>query len=178
VKQDPPPPSPGAATVAAVLQNEVARVIADPKTPEPEKHEVIPPPTSSEMPERGLTPAKPEPADQPVTGDDQADSKLNEEPPKGEPIIHIPNVFSPNNDGINDKLEVSATGVGGRVVVRVFSAKTEALVFTSSDVETSWDGRDLRGTPCDEGFYFYAIELVGEDGRTYTKGETVRLYRQ
>lgn len=90
-----------------------------------------------------------------------------------EASLFIPNVFTPNNDGVNDRLEVSATGVSD-IRVSIYSASSDRLMYRSNDL-TPWDGRDPSGVLCPEGYYFYAIEATGPDGKTITKGTVVRL---
>ncbi|QQR87774.1 MAG: gliding motility-associated C-terminal domain-containing protein [Flavobacteriales bacterium] len=90
-----------------------------------------------------------------------------------EASLFIPNVFTPNNDGVNDRLEVSATGVS-EIRVSIYSASSDRLMYRSNDL-TPWDGRDPSGVLCPEGYYFYAIEATGPDGKTITKGTVVRL---
>ena len=95
------------------------------------------------------------------------------------PTIWIPNIFTPNNDGVNERFKVEVFNiVPERTLVRVFSVRTASMVFSSNSLDKSWEGLDLNNTPCEAGFYFYAIELTGADGHTYTKGATVRLNRQ
>ncbi|MFT3884341.1 MAG: gliding motility-associated C-terminal domain-containing protein [Flavobacteriales bacterium] len=87
----------------------------------------------------------------------------------------IPNVFSPNGDGVNDKLVVTCNNCSS-VEVRIFSASNNALVFKAHDLEHAWDGTMPNGQ-VEDGYYFYAIETTGPDGRTRSKGEVVRLFR-
>lgn len=92
--------------------------------------------------------------------------------------LFIPNVFSPNSDNLNDELRPEGEGLDQfqRVIVRIYSASTDQLVFSANSLE-SWDGRDPSGQLCPDGYYFYALEAIGPDGRTITKGQTVRLFR-
>ncbi len=68
--------------------------------------------------------------------------------------IDIPNVFTPNNDGMNDFYSINLKGID--------SAKIEILnrwgniVFSGRNKE-SWDGQ-YNGKPCDDGVYFVIIE--------------------
>lgn len=165
VPADTPPAStpsgsdPGAAVVNSVLQQLVSQ---NATKPEPEHKETVPPPAAKDMPTDHIQPD----AEQPAAAPNAA--------VLSEPNIFIPNVFSPNNDGVNDVLDVKG-GPFREVRVRIISAKTNALVFSKNTLDEPWDGT-VAGSRADEGYYFYAIEVVGEDGRTYSKGEVVRLF--
>jgi gliding motility-associated-like protein len=88
--------------------------------------------------------------------------------------LFIPNVFTPNNDGVNDELEVSAEGLTN-IRVSIYSATTDKLMYRASDL-SAWDGRDPSGVLSPEGYYFYAIEAMGPDGNPISKGQVVRLF--
>ena len=92
------------------------------------------------------------------------------------PQVFIPNVFSPQGDGINDKLKVVGTNFQ-KVSVRIISARSDAVVFRANNLDDQWNGRDMNNVPCEEGYYFYAIEVTGRDGLTYSMGEVIRLFR-
>jgi gliding motility-associated-like protein len=114
-------------------------------------------------------------------GDDWTDDATAEEEaaPQNAPAapnILIPNVFSPQGDGINDRLKVVGDHYQ-RVSVRIISARTDAVVFKANNLEDQWNGRDLNNVPCEEGYYFYAIEITGLDGLTYSMGEVIKLFR-
>lgn len=93
-----------------------------------------------------------------------------------QPQIYIPNVFSPQGDGVNDRLKVVGSNYQ-KVLVRIFSAQSNALVFRANNLDDQWNGRDMNNVPCPEGYYFYAIEVTGADGNTTSKGEVVKLFR-
>ena len=74
--------------------------------------------------------------------------------------IIIPNVFSPNNDGLNDYLEFSGLQYYSNSHLRVYS-RWGNMVFESLSYRNTWNGKDVS-----EGTYFYILTLV--DGREYT----------
>lgn len=69
--------------------------------------------------------------------------------------LHIPNAFSPNNDGINDTWQVY--GLNDDVVVSVFD-RYGNTVFTSKGYTTPWDGM-RNGKPLLAGTYYYMISM-------------------
>lgn len=90
--------------------------------------------------------------------------------------IFIPNVFSPQGDGVNDKLKIVASDYE-KVEVRVFAAKGGALVFRSNDLSNMWDGRLPNGNIAEEGYYKCVVLLTDADGQLHPKSEVVRLFR-
>ena len=190
----------GERTVQAVLGALVEHNAATPHFPErPEPVHAVPQPVPSSteadhqqnngtQQANVVVPVKPTPVETNEPGDvdhgvndDGTDEATAEEevaspnaPPP--PNILIPNVFSPQGDGINDRLKVVGDHYQ-RVSVRIISARTDAVVFKANNLEDQWNGRDLNNVPCEEGYYFYAIEITGLDGLTYSMGEVIKLFR-
>ncbi|MBK9058583.1 MAG: gliding motility-associated C-terminal domain-containing protein [Flavobacteriales bacterium] len=90
--------------------------------------------------------------------------------------IFIPNVFSPQGDGVNDKLEIVARDYD-KVDVRIFAAKGGALIFRSNNLSIMWDGRLPNGNIAEEGYYKCVVMLTDADGRPRVNSEVVRLFR-
>lgn len=67
----------------------------------------------------------------------------------------IMNLFTPNNDGINDYWEIPSLDDYGRCEVRVYN-RWGKLVFHSSDYHNEWDGLS-DGTPVPAAAYYYII---------------------
>ncbi len=165
----------GQAVVTGVLQDIVDHYVTEPQVIVTEK---VPPPTQQEMPSEEVHPNT-SMAAAPVVPEDAPDEEhltpaLVEAPA---PEVFIPTAFSPNGDNVNDEFQVTGDHYQ-KVLVRIFSAASNALVFASDNLAARWNGRLMNtGTPCEPGMYFYAMEVVGEDGRTYSKGEVIRLFR-
>ena len=89
-------------------------------------------------------------------------------------VLEIPNVFSPNNDQVNDYFEVSTDGT----TVYEFSVFTRSgtRIYHSISPRIFWDGRSLDGIELKEGTYYYVIE---EDGGSnpFTIAGFMYLYR-
>lgn len=92
-----------------------------------------------------------------------------------EPVLFIPNVFTPNGDGENEQWVPQGSHYQ-RVAVRIFSGATGALVFTANDLR-AWDGNDLQGHPCPSGTYLYAIEVEDLAGKARAYSNTVNIIR-
>ena len=90
------------------------------------------------------------------------------------PEIIVPNVFTPNGDKANDLFAVKGTNVTS-FECSVFN-RWGKLVFSSSDVTNSWDGK-INGSVADEGTYFYIIKASGAVGGDIKKQGYVTLFR-
>jgi gliding motility-associated-like protein len=71
----------------------------------------------------------------------------------------VPNIFSPNNDGLNDCFEVytKAGLVSQNYNMQIFD-RWGNLVFSSTDPNTCWNG-DVRGKPAAIGVYVWVLEM-------------------
>ena len=107
---------------------------------------------------------------------DPSPTPANSVKKESDPTIMIPNIFTPNNDGVNDQLIVSGRDYD-RVVVKIFSGRTNALVFQSDRLAHTWDGRLPDGQPAENGLYFYACEVFTKDGNVIPKVQVIRLER-
>ncbi|HLN52929.1 MAG TPA: choice-of-anchor L domain-containing protein [Lentimicrobium sp.] len=67
-------------------------------------------------------------------------------------MLRIPNAFTPNNDGMNDKFTVRGNGVK-EYRITIYD-KWGKLVWESKDINESWDGK-LNGQPPVSGIYLY-----------------------
>lgn len=107
----------------------------------------------------------------------QVDKDPNEQNPKSVNAskIEMPNVLTPNYDGINDEFKVRATNI------RTYSIhiyNTNGLeVFHSNNVNESWNGKDKDGNDCSSGTYFYQIVAEGEDNKQHAPKGYITLIR-
>lgn len=87
-----------------------------------------------------------------------------------EPLIFVPNAFSPNGDGINDFFKpeqnrsfiINNFSVYNRFGERVFYAANTQNI-------KGWDG-SYKNKPCDVGIYFFVLSAVSKRG-----GESIQL---
>ncbi|MFM8433478.1 MAG: gliding motility-associated C-terminal domain-containing protein [Bacteroidota bacterium] len=79
--------------------------------------------------------------------------------------IYIPNAFTPNGDGINDRFGVKGEGILN-FSMRIFDRWGE-VIFESDDPTRTWDGNYL-GRPVQQGTYVYQVtsEAMGRRART------------
>lgn len=91
--------------------------------------------------------------------------------------IYVPNAFSPNDDGINDRFTFFSDNGSGEIieVLRVFD-RWGALVFEAreidlNDLSRGWDGR-FNGRFMDPGVYtYYGVVQFGNGVRRKLKGD-------
>ena len=78
-----------------------------------------------------------------------------------EPIANliIPNIFSPNGDGINDLFTINAIGITNFSCLIYDRWGLE--MFESSSITNSWDGKNKKGAAVPDGIYFYIIKASG-----------------
>ena len=77
--------------------------------------------------------------------------------------LDIANVFTPNNDGINDFFGIKGDfSIPECTELRVYN-RWGALLFESSGYNDTWDGRTFSGVEVPEGTYFYIITLKNRE---------------
>ncbi|MEO6189532.1 MAG: gliding motility-associated C-terminal domain-containing protein [Saprospiraceae bacterium] len=84
------------------------------------------------------------------------------------PLIYfIPNVFSPNGDGINDDFVISISKVKS-FRMEIFSRWGERM-YSTEDTKMGWNGKLSNGEPAIPGVYVYLIHAEGYN----EKGESI-----
>ncbi|MEO1451691.1 MAG: gliding motility-associated C-terminal domain-containing protein, partial [Bacteroidota bacterium] len=94
--------------------------------------------------------------------------------------VSIPNVFTPNQDGVNDVFYVSGKSLGTVTEVQIWD-RFGRQVFQNSggalnDPSRGWNGQ-MIGKPVATGVYFYAIKLTFPDNESRNYEGTVTLLR-
>ncbi|MCC7298577.1 MAG: gliding motility-associated C-terminal domain-containing protein [Bacteroidia bacterium] len=91
-----------------------------------------------------------------------------------EPLIFIPNAFSPDANGLNDRFLPNSGGMK-TYTMRIYSRWGEKL-FETENNEVGWDGNYL-GQPAQSGIYVYVIDYTDYKDRTYQAKGTLHLMR-
>ncbi|MDQ3101429.1 MAG: gliding motility-associated C-terminal domain-containing protein, partial [Bacteroidota bacterium] len=71
------------------------------------------------------------------------------------PVVHVPNSFTPNNDGINDIFRVSVDGDLANFRLEIFDRWGE-LIFSTTKASEGWDG-SVKGTAAQDGAYIWKL---------------------
>ncbi len=89
--------------------------------------------------------------------------------------LQVPNVFTPNGDGVNDEFRVAYRSLE-KYNITIFN-RWGRKVFTSSNPAQGWDGRIGKGE-AGPGVYFYVIEAEGfQEEERYKLHGTITLIR-
>jgi gliding motility-associated-like protein len=91
--------------------------------------------------------------------------------------IYVPRVFTPNGDGVNDKLYVNVIGTNLRQLTsfRIYNRNSK-LVFETTDATIGWDGR-VNGVLQPMDTYVWAAEARDSNGALVVKSGNVTLLR-
>ena len=87
--------------------------------------------------------------------------------------LEIPNAFSPNNDGMNEKLEIRGLGKFPNHKLTIYS-RWETVIIQEAPYKNDWGGEQRLGYPkknggtLPEGTYFYILDLG--NGQSPVKG--------
>ena len=92
-----------------------------------------------------------------------------------EPIIVVPNIFTPNGDGLNDEFALDVTFYTN--IELVILNRWGNTMFTSSGPNPGWSGRTNGGAEAEEGTYFYQYNVTSIDGISFEGHGFLELVR-
>lgn len=87
----------------------------------------------------------------------------------------IPNAFTPNGDGLNDEFWISTQLISSLEIV-IYDRWGNEL-YSSPNMNFSWNGTDKSGNPLPEGVYAYSVKAKDYLGRSIERTGTVTLIR-
>lgn len=96
--------------------------------------------------------------------------------PPPEPLVYVPNAFTPNNDGLNDLFKIKIIGETSIIQLRIFN-RWGQLVYDDPNLNHQWNGK-LKGIELPAGVYVWT--LGGLDKyykKPFTKKGLVTLVR-
>jgi gliding motility-associated-like protein len=89
--------------------------------------------------------------------------------------VFVPTAFTPNRDGLNDKLTPVCYSIQRLSYFTIFNRWGE-VVFTTNAIGKGWDGT-AKGSLADPGTYVWMLEAIGLDGQVFRQKGTVVLIR-
>lgn len=89
--------------------------------------------------------------------------------------VKLTNVFTPNNDGINDMFRPVVKGIY-EMKVWVYN-RWGVLMYNWNGIKGGWDGFTTSGVECPAGVYVYVVEAKGFDGKEYKLKSNLTLIR-
>ena len=89
--------------------------------------------------------------------------------------LEIPNVFTPNDDGVNDLFTIKSSGIS-ELSLQIFN-RWGQILYQFSGNKASWDGLTAQGVKVPDGTYFYFIKASGFNGKIIEQQGTVNLFR-
>jgi gliding motility-associated-like protein len=89
--------------------------------------------------------------------------------------VTLPDIFTPNNDGINDIFKPITRGIK---TMTVFIYNRYGTLVNSWDKPNGfWDGYTTAGLKCQDDVYFCVLEATGFDGKSYKMKGKITLLR-
>jgi gliding motility-associated-like protein len=88
-------------------------------------------------------------------------------------VIVVPNVFTPNGDGVNDLFVVRANGIN--VLEMSIFSRSGSMVYSSKSPIIVWDGRNSSGSEMSEGIYYYVLK--SDDPAVPDQTGFIHMYR-
>ena len=118
--------------------------------------------------------ADPDQNGNPADNDEPTRVTLHSLPPEAGATVFIPEGFSPNGDGVNDRFVIGGLPVGITVHLEIYN-RWGHLVYRNPDYQNDWDGTANQGLKAaggkpdglPDGTYYYQIRL--SDGREFIR---------
>jgi gliding motility-associated-like protein len=94
--------------------------------------------------------------------------------------LFVPNAFSPNGDGVNDRFYPGGTGINRIKSLRVFNRWGEIVFekadFSANDAAYGWDGK-YKGILLAPDVYIWSSEVICENNEVLSFKGDVSLLR-
>ncbi len=75
--------------------------------------------------------------------------------------LNIPNIFTPNQDGLNDYFTIGYNSTPENYKIIIFN-RWGKIVFESQNIDNSWNGKNGKNY-CKSGVYYYLIQYINKE---------------
>jgi gliding motility-associated-like protein len=90
----------------------------------------------------------------------------------------VPNVFTPNGDGVNDLFFLQRADNLDQIHAKIVDRWGHVVYeLTTEKGQIEWNGKNQAGQELPEGTYFYSIIATGKDGQAYDLKGNISLVR-
>lgn len=89
-------------------------------------------------------------------------------------VVDIPNIFTPDGDGVNDVFRINASGFED-ITVSIYNRYGE-VVYKYFGENGSWDGFTHAGVKVSAGVYYVYVEVTNSAGTAFTDQETLQVH--
>ena len=89
--------------------------------------------------------------------------------------LSLPNVFTPNGDGVHDVLFIDSEGLSDFNLIVLDSQNK--VVWTTYDPNFEWNGVGMNGEPVPAGNYVYFITAKDPSGKAFNKSSRLSIIR-
>jgi len=73
----------------------------------------------------------------------------------------LPNIITPNHDGINEYFVLNFNGFGPCISLQIFN-RWGLKIYESSNYQNNWNGRDENGDKVSDGTYYYILNVCNK----------------
>ena len=90
--------------------------------------------------------------------------------------FEVPNVFTPNGDGVNDVFTFNAVNMG-EIHLMIYDRWGLLMFDGTASGNIKWDGKNKSGNIVTDGTYFYIIKATGLDKKEYDLKGSVNVFQ-
>jgi len=90
--------------------------------------------------------------------------------------LTMPNIFTPNGDGINDYFIPNAHGLK-TLECTIYDRWGAKITTLDTSTQQYWDGHTTSGLACTDGTYFYTLTATDVNGKSYSLKGFIQLIR-
>ena len=93
--------------------------------------------------------------------------------------LEIPNVFTPNEDGVNDTFRIQLPSGSAFKEFNVYNRWGNLVHSTEPHGQTVllWDGRTTGGEACSSGVYYYVLQYTDAEGSFQKRNSFISVFR-